>query len=166
MKVLMLPSGKLAEKHKKLVKRGECSKCSFLHRIQDRLLQIIGNFFIKRQKIEENFREVKYMSKKGVCLSTGGFIFNRQMVKEYAPKYYAGMPLGTSNDQVAELGLAKCWRKDRSYESSDCMEIFEPSLAFAQGIVVNKHGKRFCNEMVMEQLLEMQCAKIIKAKPT
>ncbi|TFH30393.1 MAG: FAD-dependent oxidoreductase, partial [Myxococcales bacterium] len=34
----------------------------------------------------------------GVVLAAGGFIYNRDMVKEIAPKYRSGMPLGTASD--------------------------------------------------------------------
>ena len=152
IKVLMLPSGKLAEKHKKLVKRGEMFQMLLPPSYPgSNLLQFIGSFFIKKaQKIEENFREVKYLrAKKGVCLSTGGFIFNRQMVKEYAPKYYAGMPLGTSNDQGCGIRLGQSvGGKTDHMNRVTAWRFLNPPLAFAQGIVVNKHGKRFCNEMV------------------
>ena len=152
IKVLMLPSGKLAEKHKKLVSKGEMFQMLLPPSYPgSNLLQIIGNFFIKKaQKIEENFREVKYIrAKKGVCLSTGGFIFNRQMVKEYAPKYYAGMPLGTSNEQGwgIRLGQSVGGKTDHMNRVT-AWRFLNPPLAFAQGIVVNKQGKRFCNEMV------------------
>ena len=152
MKVLMLPSGKLAEKHKKLVSKGEMFQMLLPPSYPgSNLLQIIGSFFIKKaQKIEENFREVKYIrAKKGVCLSTGGFIFNRKMVKEYAPKYYAGMPLGTSNDQGCGIRLGQSvGGKTDHMNRVTAWRFLNPPLAFAQGIVVNKHGKRFCNEMV------------------
>ena len=53
MKVLMLPSGKLAEKHKNLLK-GEMFQMLLPPSYPgSNLLQIIGNFFIKKaQKIE------------------------------------------------------------------------------------------------------------------
>jgi 3-oxo-5alpha-steroid 4-dehydrogenase len=152
MKVLMLPSGKLADKHKKLVSRGEMFQMLLPPSYPgSNLLQLIGSFFIKKaMKIEDNFREVKYIrAKKGVCLSTGGFIFNRQMVKEYAPKYYAGMPLGTSNDQGCGIRLGQSvGGKTDHMNRVTAWRFLNPPLAFAQGIVVNKHGQRFCNEMV------------------
>jgi 3-oxo-5alpha-steroid 4-dehydrogenase len=115
------------------------------------ILQFLGSLFIKRaEKIERNHRQVKYIqAKKGVCLSTGGFIFNRAMVKEYAPKYFAGMPLGTSNDQGSGIRLGQSvGGKTDHMDRVTAWRFLNPPLAFAQGMVVNKSGKRFCNEMV------------------
>ena len=72
------------------------------------LFNLLAVYSSKEQKIERNHRQVRYIqAKKGVCLSTGGFIFNRAMVKEYAPKYFHGMPLGTSNDQGSGIRLGQ-----------------------------------------------------------
>ena len=152
MKVLMLPSGKLAKKHKSLTVRGEMLQMLLPPSYPgSNLLQLIGGLFIKRaQRIEQNHRQVKYIkAKMGVCLSTGGFIFNRSMVKEYAPKYYDGMPLGTPNDQGSGIRLGQSvGGKTQHMDRVTAWRFLNPPLAFAQGIVVNKNGQRFCNEMV------------------
>ena len=152
MKVLMLPLGKLAKKHKSLTARGEMLQMLLPPSYPgSNLLQLIGGLFIKRaQRIEQNHRQVKYIkAKMGVCLSTGGFIFNRSMVKEYAPKYYDGMPLGTPNDQGSGIRLGQSvGGKTQHMDRVTAWRFLNPPLAFAQGIVVNKNGQRFCNEMV------------------
>ena len=152
MKVLMLPSEKLAKKHKSLTARGEMLQMLLPPSYPgSNLLQLIGGLFIKRaQRIEQNHRQVKYIkAKMGVCLSTGGFIFNRSMVKEYAPKYYDGMPLGTPNDQGSGIRLGQSvGGKTQHMDRVTAWRFLNPPLAFAQGIVVNKNGQRFCNEMV------------------
>jgi len=152
LKVLMLPSGNLAQQHKVLTSRGELFQVLLPPSYPGSgFLQKIGNFFIKKaQKIERNHRQVKYIqAKKGVCLSTGGFIFNRSMVKEYAPKYFDGMPLGTSNDQGSGIRLGQSvGGKTDHMDRVTAWRFLNPPLAFAQGIVVNRHGERFCNEMV------------------
>jgi 3-oxo-5alpha-steroid 4-dehydrogenase len=152
MKVLMLPSGKLAQRHKSLTSRGEMLQMLLPPSYPgSNLLQSIGDVFIKRaQRIEQNHRQVKYIrAKMGVCLSTGGFIFNRSMVREYAPKYYDGMPLGTPNDQGSGIRLGQSvGGKTDHMDRVTAWRFLNPPLAFAQGIVVNKNGRRFCNEMV------------------
>ena len=152
IKILMLPSGKLAQKHKSLTSRGEMLQMLLPPSYPgSNILQIIGGLFIKRaQKIEQSHRQVKYIkAKMGVCLSTGGFIFNRSMVKEYAPKYYNGMPLGTPNDQGSGIRLGQSvGGKTDHMNRVTAWRFLNPPLAFAQGIVVNKNGQRFCNEMV------------------
>ena len=148
----MLPSGKIAEQHKRLVTKGDSLQMLLPPAYPGAsVLQFLGGLFIKRaEKIERNHRQVKYIqAKKGVCLSTGGFIFNRAMVKEYAPKYFAGMPLGTSNDQGSGIRLGQSvGGKTDHMDRVTAWRFLNPPLAFAQGMVVNKSGKRFCNEMV------------------
>jgi 3-oxo-5alpha-steroid 4-dehydrogenase len=148
----VLPSGKIADKHKQLMSKGDSLQMLLPPSYPGAsLLQFIGSLFIKRaEKIERNHRQVRYIqAKKGVCLSTGGFIFNRAMVKEYAPKYYAGMPLGTSNDQGSGIRLGQSVGGETNHmDRVTAWRFLNPPLAFAQGMVVNQAGKRFCNEMV------------------
>lgn len=152
LKVLMLPSGDIADKHKKLMAKGDLYQMLLPPSYPGaNFLQFFGNLFIKRaQKLERNYRQVKYIqAKKGVCLATGGFIFNRPMVKEYAPKYFSGMPLGTSNDQGSGIRLGQSvGGKTDHMDRVTAWRFLNPPLAFAQGMVVNKEGLRFCNEMV------------------
>ena len=152
IKVLVLPSGKIADKHKQLMSKGDSLQMLLPPSYPGAsLLQFIGGLFLKRaEKIERNHRQVRYIqAKKGVCLSTGGFIFNRAMVKEYAPKYFAGMPLGTSNDQGSGIRLGQSVGGETDHmDRVTAWRFLNPPLAFAQGMVVNQAGKRFCNEMV------------------
>ena len=152
LKVLMLPSGPIADKHKKLTARGDLYQMLLPPSYPGAgFLQFVGNLFIKRaESIERKHSQVRYIqAKKGVCLSTGGFIFNREMVKEYAPKYISGMPLGTSNDQGSGIRLGQSvGGKTDHMDRVTAWRFLNPPLAFAQGIVVNKKGVRFCNEMV------------------
>jgi 3-oxo-5alpha-steroid 4-dehydrogenase len=152
IKVLVLPSGKIANQHKRLVSKGDSLQMLLPPAYPGAsLLQFLGGLFIKRaEKIEKNHQQVKYIqAKKGVCLSMGGFIFNRAMVKEYAPKYFAGMPLGTPNDQGSGIRLGQSvGGKTDHMNRVTAWRFLNPPLAFAQGMVVNKSGKRFCNEMV------------------
>jgi 3-oxo-5alpha-steroid 4-dehydrogenase len=64
----------------------------------------------------------------GVVLAAGGFIYNRQMVKEIAPKYRTGMPLGTPADNGSGILLGN------------------PPEAFAKGMIINQQGERYINE--------------------
>jgi 3-oxo-5alpha-steroid 4-dehydrogenase len=93
--------------------------------------------------------ETRYArARRGVLLSAGGFIHNRDMVEEYAPRYSKGMRLGTIGDNgsgirlgqsvggaVGKMGNVSAWR------------FLNPPEAFARGILVNRKGERFINEM-------------------
>ncbi|MBC7171670.1 MAG: FAD-binding protein, partial [Polyangiaceae bacterium] len=85
----------------------------------------------------------------GVIIASGGFIYNREMVKEHAPAYRRGMPLGTIADNgsgiklgesvggaLGRMGRISAWR------------FINPPEAFTRGIVVNGKGERYVNEML------------------
>ena len=115
---------------------------SYVHRLADRMNQMVAD-------LEATHREaVTYRARVGVCISAGGFIFNRQMVEYYCPEFLEGMPLGTPADDgsgirlgqsvggvVAHMNRATAWR------------FVNPPLSWARGIIVNSRGARFVNEM-------------------
>ncbi len=164
IKVLSLPGGKQAEKHKKLMRKGEAFQMLLPQNYPGAsFFQAIGSFYINRaKKIEAKYREIKlFRAKKGVCIAAGGFIFNREMVKHYAPKYFSGMPLGTVNDDGSgiRLGQSVGGRADLM-DRVTAWRMINPPTAFAQGIVVNKSGNRFTNEMVYGATLgDAMCEK-------
>jgi 3-oxo-5alpha-steroid 4-dehydrogenase len=106
--------------------------------------------FAKARTIEQRIGLTRFIrARRGVCLSAGGFIFNRDMVRRYAPKYLMGMPLGTPGDDgsgirlgqsaggaVERLGHVSAWR------------FINPPIAWAEGMLVNRKGERFVNEML------------------
>jgi len=92
-------------------------------------------------------RPVRILAERGVVLTTGGFIYNRDMVKVHAPAYRRGMPLGTSGcsgdghrmgaeagGQLARLDRVSAWR------------FLNPPSAFTEGILLNAEGRRYVNE--------------------
>jgi 3-oxo-5alpha-steroid 4-dehydrogenase len=99
--------------------------------------------------IDARYGETRYArARRAVVLSTGGFIHNREMVEEYAPRYRKGMRLGTIADNgsgirlgqsvggaVAKMDKVSAWR------------FLNPPEAFAHAIVVNRRGERYINEM-------------------
>jgi 3-oxo-5alpha-steroid 4-dehydrogenase len=88
-------------------------------------------------------------ARNGVILAAGGFIYNREMVREIAPKYRPGMPLGTASDNGSGILLgqsvgAKTDRMDRI----SAWRFINPPEAFAKGMIVNKKGERYINEFM------------------
>lgn len=83
----------------------------------------------------------------GVVLSSGGFIYNRAMVQEHAPKYRPGMPLGTTgcNGSGIQLGQSAGGAIDRMDRVS-AWRFINPPEAFCKGILVDKQGVRYANE--------------------
>ena len=109
---------------------------------------LAGRYFARAAEIEATGRvTLRYRAKRGVCLSAGGFIFNRPMVRHYCPAFAEGVPLGTPGDDgsgirlgqtvggaVAHMDRATAWR------------FINPPLAWSQGIVADGRGERFVNE--------------------
>ncbi|NBH06590.1 FAD-binding protein [Amycolatopsis sp. SID8362] len=110
-------------------------------------------------------RELRISARRGVVLAAGGFIANRDMVREHAPKYRGGLPLGTSADNgsgirlgveagaaTGELGRISAWR------------FITPPSAFLGGIIVDAGGGRVIDESrygaaVGEKLIEEHGSK-------
>ena len=88
-------------------------------------------------------------ARRGVVLSTGGFIFNREMVTQYAPKYLPAMRLGATgcDGSGIRIGQSVGGAIDRMNVAS-AWRFINPPTAWPKGIVVNRQGKRFCNEQV------------------
>lgn len=84
---------------------------------------------------------------KGVILATGGFIYNRQMVKDIAPAYRSGMPLGTASDNGSGILLGQSvGAKADLMTRISAWRFINPPEAFAMGMVVNQQGERYINE--------------------
>jgi len=110
-------------------------------------------------------RELRISARRGVVLAAGGFIADREMVREHAPQYRGGLPLGTSADDgsgirmgveaggaTGELGRISAWR------------FVTPPSAFLGGIIVDAEGKRVIDESrygaaVGEKLIEEHGSK-------
>lgn len=105
---------------------------------------------LEQAKTIEAERETRFIrAEKGVLLSAGGFIFNRKMIDEYAPKYARGYPLGTDGDNGAGIRLGQSvGGAIGNMDRVTAWRFINPPLSFAKGMIVNTAGKRFINEMV------------------
>lgn len=138
-----LPSGsKQAQLHSKLAARAE--------RLQNFAPRYCDGLRRRLSQIERDFaKPLLIQARRGVVLSTGGFIFNRDMIREHAPKFSrnfkvgatgcdgSGLRLGLSTGAVSQrLDRVSAWR------------FINPPLCWPKGIVVNTQGQRFVNEEV------------------
>ncbi|WP_432470407.1 FAD-binding protein [Amphritea sp. HPY] len=138
-----LPEGsKAARQHARLARRAEKMQ-NLAPRYCDKLRR-------KVSRLEQEFSRPQLIrAQRGVVLSTGGFIFNRDLLKEHAPHYRrnfkigatgcdgSGLQLGQSVGAAADhLGTVSAWR------------FINPPVCWPKGVVVNPEGKRFCNEEV------------------
>jgi 3-oxo-5alpha-steroid 4-dehydrogenase len=84
----------------------------------------------------------------GVVLAAGGFVFNPELMKRWAPAYAAcSMRLGTAGDDGAgiRLGQAAGGRADH-LERCCAWRFINPPTAWTHGILVGPDGARICNE--------------------
>jgi 3-oxo-5alpha-steroid 4-dehydrogenase len=101
-------------------------------------------------RIEANRSVVKRVrAVNGVVLAAGGFIYNRQMVREIAPAYRKGIPLGTASDNGSGilLGQSVGGKTDLMTRIS-AWRFINPPEGFAKGMLVNKNGERYINEFM------------------
>ncbi len=86
-------------------------------------------------------------ARRGVVLSTGGFIFHREMLATHAPRYLANMRLGTSGCEGSgiRLGQSVGGSLGRMNKVS-AWRFINPPTSWVEGMVVNADGERFCNE--------------------
>lgn len=104
--------------------------------------------FARAAEIEATERVSKlYRAEEGVCLSAGGFVFNSAMLNHYCPSYAPGIPLGTPGDDGSGIRLGQTAGGVVAHmERGTAWRFVNPPLAWSQGFIVDKDGKRFVNE--------------------
>ncbi|RRR45200.1 FAD-binding protein [Mycolicibacter terrae] len=82
-----------------------------------------------------------------VILAAGGFIYNREWVKQYAPGFMTVSPLGTPGDDGTgiALGLDAGGMLDKM-ENVTAWRFLAPPSAFLEGLTVGTDGSRIANE--------------------
>ena len=109
-----------------------------------------GTALLMKARELESQRQTRFIgARKAVMLSAGGFVYNRQMMAHYAPKFIDTLPLGTDGDSGAgiRLGQSVSGKIDNMQRISP-WRFINPPFSFAKGIIVNQQGHRFINETV------------------
>jgi len=123
----------------------------------------LAKLFRKGYQRIEKTRAVprKIRARLGVILSAGGFVFNRRMIRHYAPNYLAGMPLGTPADDGSGIRLGESvGGATGSMDRISAWRFVNPPLAWARGVILNGRGERYCDETVYgARLGEAMCEK-------
>jgi 3-oxo-5alpha-steroid 4-dehydrogenase len=92
-------------------------------------------------------RPYRAHARKGVILSAGGFIFNKEMVKKYNPIFLRCLPLGTYGDDGTGIRLGESAGGVTAYmDKMSAWRFYVPPEALMQGVLVNKQGQRVCAE--------------------
>lgn len=88
-------------------------------------------------------------ARSGIVLSTGGFIFNPELVQSLAPHTRRGWPIGGSGCDGSGLRLGQSrGAASAALDNISCWRFITPPSVWPMGIVVNRQGERFCNEQV------------------
>ena len=88
-------------------------------------------------------------ARKGVILAAGGFIFNRKMVKQIAPKYLPGPPLGTLGDNGSGIKIGEeAGGATANMSRISAWRFITPPESVVKGILVDRQSKRICNEQL------------------
>jgi 3-oxo-5alpha-steroid 4-dehydrogenase len=112
-------------------------------------LAIAGYYERKAKALESQRVARRIRAKKGVCLAAGGFVFNPDMVRHYAPKYLNGMPLGNPGDDGSGIRLGQSVGGAVSRMSHlSAWRFIRPPAGLSWGPMVNGHGLRFGDETV------------------
>ncbi len=131
---------------------------SLMHKITDYLAYKMRYTTISTPHFEKIFqfmsaalelrgRTYRVKARKGVILSAGGFIFNRKMVAEYAPKYIGGATLGTIGDDGSGIRMGQRIGADvGEMQRISAWRFFNPPESFVKGVLVDRKGQRICNE--------------------
>ena len=85
----------------------------------------------------------------GVVLSTGGFIYNPELVKQHAPHTRRGWPIGGAGCDGSGLRLGESvGAATQALNNVSAWRFITPPSVWPKGVVVNAEGERFCNEQV------------------
>ncbi|HLY33359.1 MAG TPA: FAD-dependent oxidoreductase, partial [Jatrophihabitantaceae bacterium] len=91
---------------------------------------------------------VRIRARRGVVLTTGGFIYNDEMLAEYSPLLVTGAgKLGHGMQDGRGIQMAQLVGADAVHmDAADATLVTTPHISFIAGILVNKFGQRFINE--------------------
>lgn len=98
--------------------------------------------------LEERYaRPWSVRAERGVVVAAGGFAFDRDMVREHAPAYAPGLPLGTLGDDGSGIRLGRsAGGATRGLDRMSAWRFFTPPSALAKGLLLGPDGSRVCNE--------------------
>lgn len=136
------PGSAAQQEHQKLMQRAEAWH-NFAGGYADKLRAKA------RQLEQQHAQRIRVRATGGVVLTTGGFIFNREMVAQYAPKYLPAMRLGATGCDGSGIRLgASAGGVPHRMEKGSAWRFINPPVNWPKGIAVNRQGLRFCNEQV------------------
>lgn len=101
--------------------------------------------------LQQQHGELRFIrAHKGVCLSAGGFIWNRAMLADHAPKSLPTMAMGSpGGDNGSGILLGKSVGGVTAFmDRVSSWRFINPPAEWPKGMLVNKQGRRFVNEVL------------------
>lgn len=136
------PGSKQAKLHARWAARAE--------RLQNFSPAYCDRLRLRVSQLEREFaRPLLVRARNGVILSTGGFIFNRELIKQHAPKFRRNFKVGATGCDGSGLRLGvSAGGEGAALNRVSAWRFINPPYSWHKGIVVNSQGQRFCNEEV------------------
>ena len=100
--------------------------------------------------IEQRIAQPRYIrALRAVVLTTGGFVYNPDMIAAHAPQAKRGWPVGAAGCDGSGIRLGQSiGGQTRDMNNVSAWRFITPPSAWPRGLVVNTQGARFCNEEV------------------
>jgi 3-oxo-5alpha-steroid 4-dehydrogenase len=90
---------------------------------------------------------VRARARRGVVLTTGGFIYNDEMLARHSPAMLSVSKLGHGGQDGLGIRMAQAIGADAIHmDTADITLVLTPPMSYARGILVNALGQRFINE--------------------
>ncbi len=100
---------------------------------------------IEQEKAKPRFIRARH----GVVLSTGGFMYNPEMIKEHAPHTRRGWPIGGAGCDGSAVRLgATVGAISKELNNVSAWRFITPPAVWPKGVVINVQGERFANEQL------------------
>jgi 3-oxo-5alpha-steroid 4-dehydrogenase len=90
---------------------------------------------------------LRVRARQGVVLTTGGFIYNDEMLAQHSPAMLAVSKLGHGGQDGLGIQLAQAAGADAIHmDTADITLVLTPPMSYARGVLFNALGRRFINE--------------------
>lgn len=99
-------------------------------------------------RLEKKYAEVvRIEARRGVVLSAGGFVADRAMMKQHAPKYTGGIALGTAGDDGSGIALGtEIGAATDKLGNVSAWRFIVPPVPFLGSLLVDTTGERMVDE--------------------
>ncbi len=92
-------------------------------------------------------RSIDITARRAVIVCAGGFIANTELLNRYAPKFTAGLALGTSGDDGSGIDLTqRAGGVPARMDNVSAWRFITPPSAFIHAIIVDQDGRRVIDE--------------------